>query len=77
LPSSTDPGERSLLQITLVEAETGLIKVLRALSLGPAQTASLYEAIRRQATLPTEPAEFDRIQRTWQPRDLALQGEQG
>ncbi len=51
-----EPGseERILLQIILVDAATGIIKVLRAVSFSPAFSQALNQAVRDQAT-----SEFD------------------
>lgn len=48
-----DPDEaRALLQIILVDAGTGIVRALRAVTLSPAFTAALHAAIRAQAERP-------------------------
>jgi hypothetical protein len=80
-PERPVDGERALLHLTLVECETGLVRVLRAASLSSAQTALLHAAIARQAALPAEPADYDRefarIQAAYTCRQLAEMGERG
>lgn len=61
LPPPVESTEtRALLQITLVDADTGIIRVLRAATLSPAFTAELHDAIRRQAETPWDPAAYQR-----------------
>lgn len=50
IPPPAEMAEpRALLQIVLVDAATGLVQVLRAVTFSPAFTAALHLAIRRQA----------------------------
>ncbi len=49
----------ALLHVTLVEAETGVVRVLRVVSLTPELTTFLHAAIARQARLPSEPASYE------------------
>ena len=51
--------ERHIIQITLIESTTGIIKALRAVSLSPEFTAELHMAIRRQAESNYTQEEFD------------------
>lgn len=46
----TNPAERILLKIILVEAATGVVKAIRVTTLSPAFTEKLHAAIRQQAT---------------------------
>jgi hypothetical protein len=59
LPSS--PEERALLAVMLIDAATGIIRAIRVVSLSPAFTSALEEAIREQARLPYEAATYDRL----------------
>lgn len=53
LPADPESDEeRALLSITLVDAATGIIRVLRAVTLSPEFTRSLHDAIRDQAARP-------------------------
>jgi hypothetical protein len=55
----TNPAERILLKIILVEAANGIVKAIRVTTLSPEFTKKLHEAIRRQATgEPFSRAEF-------------------
>lgn len=45
-----NPAERILLKIILVEAATGIVKAIRVMTLSPAFTEKLHDAIREQAT---------------------------
>jgi hypothetical protein len=51
------PGIRSLLWITLVGAEDGLIHAQRGMTLSPPFTRALHDAIRAQAMSPFDPHE--------------------
>ena len=51
--------ERALLSVLLIDAETGIVKVIRAVSLSPQFTRKLHQAIRDQASRPF-PADYDR-----------------
>jgi len=46
------PGTKGLLHVILVEAHTGLIRGLRAVSLSAELTAALHGALAKQATTP-------------------------
>ncbi|MBA3633317.1 MAG: hypothetical protein H0W58_11010 [Acidobacteria bacterium] len=46
----TNPAERILLKIILVEAATGIVKAIRVTTLSPAFTEKLHDAIGCQAT---------------------------
>lgn len=62
LPEPLPSGEgRALLHVILVEARSGIVQVLREVSLSPAFTAALHLAIREQAVRPWDAAEFDRV----------------
>lgn len=66
--------ERALLQVRLVDAATGIIKVLRAVSLPPALTAALHEAIRTQAKTAFEARAYDkRIEAAYRQYPTAAQ----
>lgn len=51
--------ERSLLQVLLVEAGSGILKVIRALTLPPDFSAELAVAVREQSELTWNEAQFD------------------
>jgi hypothetical protein len=55
-PEPTE-DERILLSIVLIDAETGILKVIRAVSLSPEFSALLHQAIREQAAAPFVGAE--------------------
>ncbi len=59
---ATDPEQRALLTLLLVDADTGIIRALRALTFSPAFSAELEEAIREQAQLPYDAATYERLQ---------------
>jgi hypothetical protein len=46
----SNPAERILLKIILVEAATGIVKAIRVTTLSPVFTEKLHDAIREQAT---------------------------
>ena len=52
LPEEEGPETRAVLQVVLVEAGSGRVLVLRAVSFSPAFTLALHDAIRRQASSP-------------------------
>jgi hypothetical protein len=54
------PEPHALLQVTLVDARTGIIRALRALTFGPALTTALHLAIRDQLAAPWNRAAYDR-----------------
>jgi hypothetical protein len=62
LPEPLPEGEegRALLQIVLVDAATGIVRALRAVTLAPAFTAALHLAIREQARQPWDSNAYDR-----------------
>lgn len=55
LPPVTGPNERALLTVILIDAITGIVKGLRAVSFSPTLTQYLHEAIRKQAVRPFPP----------------------
>ena len=57
-PEQIGPEERALLNVILIDAENGVIRALRAVSLSPKFTAKLHAAIRAQAARPL-PADYD------------------
>jgi hypothetical protein len=59
-PEKLGPETRALLHILLVNATGGEIRVLRAVTLSPEFTRSLYAAISTQAQLPWDKAWYDR-----------------
>lgn len=62
LPPAIHGPERALLQVILIDADTGLIRALRAVTLSPSLTLALYQAIARQATAAAwDQATFDRV----------------
>jgi hypothetical protein len=54
------PAARSLVTVILVEASTGIILALRAMSYSPEFTRTINHAIADQASLPYDPGEHDR-----------------
>lgn len=46
------PETRALLTVLLIDAENGILKVIRAVSLSPKFTRKLHEAVRDQAARP-------------------------
>lgn len=61
LPEPTGVAEpHALLQVTLVDAVTGIVRALRMIALLPAFTTALHLAIRDQAAAPWDPAAYDR-----------------
>lgn len=55
-PPALAPGQQVLLHVILVDATTGIIKALRVVSMSPAMSAALHEAIKHQLD---DPFEFD------------------
>jgi len=51
---------RALLQVMLIDADSGVLRAIRALSLGHEFTVALHGAIRAQAAQPWDSAAFDR-----------------
>lgn len=47
-----DPETRALFYITLIDADTGMVRVIRALTVSPEFTRSLESTIRAQAAAP-------------------------
>jgi hypothetical protein len=56
----TSPALRALLSIVLIEACTGIVLALRAVTFSPEFTRSLHRAIADQAAAPYDPAEHNR-----------------
>jgi hypothetical protein len=59
LPPDTEPVQRALLHAVLIDANNGIIRAMRAMSLSPSFTAALHRAIRAQAAIPWEPRAYD------------------
>ncbi len=60
IPSEPPPGTKALLTVQLVEAETAILKVIRAVSLSPDLTWMLFRLIADQARDPwSGPASYD------------------
>lgn len=59
-PQEIGSEERTLLQIVLVNASTGITLVIRAVSLSHEFTKRLYQAIREQAERPFDQVTYDR-----------------
>jgi hypothetical protein len=57
-----DPEQRAVLGIILIDADTGIIRAMRAVTFSPAFTAELEEAIRQQAALPYDSDSYGRLQ---------------
>jgi len=56
---ATDENSWALLHILLVDAETGIIKAMRVISLPPDFTSALHRAIKDQAAMPFTPASYN------------------
>lgn len=54
------PDERSLLQVVLINASTGITLAIRGVSLSPEFTLMLYQAILGQAEKPFDQVKYDR-----------------
>lgn len=74
-PAELTPETRALLNVALVDARTGILKALRAVSLSVGFTALLYEALKEQGNVPTTLEDFDSqmrlLQRRYSADDLA------
>lgn len=57
-PPALSGEQRSLLEIFLVDAATGVIQAIRVVSMSPTMSRRLHEAITRQADAPL-PADYD------------------
>lgn len=60
LPPVLEGPQRALLHVILVEANTGIIQVLRAVTFSPDFTRALHRAIFGQGTQPFDQAAYDR-----------------
>ncbi len=58
-PAELAPEARALLHIVLVDSLSGIVRVLRAVSLSRDVTKALHSAIREQAAAPWSPAAYD------------------
>jgi len=58
-PPVASTETRILLHVVLVDAATGIIRALRAVTLSPEFTAALQDAIRAQSEQPFHPAAYD------------------
>jgi len=56
---TTSSADRALLQIILVEAESGIVRVIRAVTFDPLATRLLGQAIRDQAAAEWDRAAYD------------------
>lgn len=52
LPDMPAPGERAMLRVILIDANTGIVKALRALTFSHTFIKRLHQAIREQAARP-------------------------
>jgi hypothetical protein len=52
LPDMPAPGERAMLRVIFIDANTGIVKALRALTFSHTFTKRLHKAIREQAERP-------------------------
>lgn len=59
LPPVPDEEERAFLHVILVDASTGVIRAMRAVTFSPAFTRVLHAAIRDQAARPFDAARYD------------------
>lgn len=60
LPSADlDAGKGALLRIVMVDAATGIVRAIRAVSLTASFTGALHTAIRNQADAPWRESEYD------------------
>jgi len=61
LPEPVGQAEetRDLLTTILIDADSGIIRAIRVVSLSPAFTTALHLAIREQASRPWDPTEYD------------------
>lgn len=50
---------RALLRVVLVDAMTGIVRAIRAVTLSPEVTRGLHEAIARQLVAPWDPSAYD------------------
>lgn len=76
IPLSVVGEERALFQIFLVDATTGILKVIKAVSVSHDFTNALHAAIRHQIELPFDPVAYNQhidqiYQRFPHSRDLA------
>lgn len=61
LPAVADSAEtRALLLVFLVDASTGILRAMRQVTMSPAFTHALHDAIHHQASLPWSSGEYDR-----------------
>lgn len=59
VPAEIATGQSAMLSIILVDADTGIIRVLRAVTLSPHFSRALHEAIAAQSVTRFNQAEFD------------------
>jgi hypothetical protein len=74
-PAAATPSTRALLQVLLVDADTGILRAIRAVTMSPALTTLLHAAIQEQATGSWDLDAYDtalrRLQREHTPGSLA------
>jgi hypothetical protein len=67
VPEFPWPTERALLQVLLIEADTGILRVIRAVTISPEMTAFLREAIHAQYLMSFDHTRYDvALQRVYQ-----------
>lgn len=64
IPPIAEGEERALLQVVLVDASTGLVCALRAVTIPPLATQLLVNAIREQAQRPFARSAYDQMLRS-------------
>lgn len=55
LPEPEATETRALLSVMLIDADTGILRAMRAITFSPEFTRALHEAIRQQAAAPFDP----------------------
>lgn len=58
IPPKTHGSTRALMNIWVVDSETGILKVMRQATMSPHFTRSLHDAIRKQAAMPFDADQY-------------------
>ena len=78
-PAPLTPDTRAVLTVILLEARSGIVQVIRVVTLSPVLTQRLFEAIRQQAASPFDlgyyDAALDAIYENASSEDLARRAE--
>jgi hypothetical protein len=60
-PDHLSPQTRAVVTVLLIEAQSGIVQAIRVVTLSPAFTRRLFEAIRQQAQQPFDLGYYDAV----------------